>query len=164
VAARKPPSLISQAPAPAAPAVSPAASAASPSPVAEASEVVGGLPTIAELVASGDTEAEAYAELVEEMARQCGKPEAEAQELSGQVKSAFISKTVSGIKGSAVEPYFRCQALTPRGEFWAIGRKFTSDPKNPGNKVLMKDLDDKTKARLEKANPKFLAVIPVYFE
>ena len=166
MAAKKaPPSLISQAPVPEAPASSsPAAVAPAAATPAASSDVAGELPTIEQMVKEGFSEADAYGDLVEEMARVSGKPEEECASLSEAVKAAFRAKAVSGMKGKAVEPYYRCQALTPRGEFWAIGRKFTSNPQDPANRIPMSSLDEKQRARLEKANPKFLAVIPVHFE
>lgn len=123
-----------------------------------------GLPSVAEIMASGFSEAEAYGELVAEMAGLCDMAAERVKALKEAVVQAFTAKAITGVAGKPCEPYYRCIATTPHGIFHAAGRKFSNDPKDPANSVKEKDLLPHEVQDLKNVNPRFLAVQRVVFE
>ena len=124
----------------------------------------GPMASLEKMKAAGQSEAEAAAEIVEHMAKECGAHKDQAKAFAKLIQEALTAKAITGVQGKPCEPYFRCQAVTPHGIFHAIGRKFTSDPKAPGNRVLIKELTPAQIKDLEGVNPKFLSVVKIAFE
>jgi hypothetical protein len=115
------------------------------------------LPTVADCIKQGATIGQAHAKVVAEMAVQCGKPQDEVLALADAVLKAF---TVNAAAGDPCDPYYKVQAVTPRGSFWAINRKFTRDP----TKVLVSELTADEARKLLAVKPQFLAVSLVTYE
>lgn len=81
-------------------------------------------------------------------------------EIRGEYERKLEALKKSLVEGKPVDPYFKVQACTPNGEFWAIKRKFTAEP----IKVPLRELTADQILELEQTPKKFLSVMKVTHE